>query len=188
MMNFLLQHQFWVAVGLYWIFSAAISAMPEPAPNGSVGYAWLYKFLHTTAGNLTTAFGNKIPGIRPFILLLLLPIAFSTTACGARYRVHPGALNQADSVAYDTLLVSEAAIQQAQADFQAGQVSGQDARARINNLVRLYNAARASWITYREAAAANAPADSYFQQLNQDLTSLTNAIRDFAGSGKEVQQ
>jgi hypothetical protein len=35
MINFLLQHQFWVAVVLYWIFSAAISAMPEPKTNGS---------------------------------------------------------------------------------------------------------------------------------------------------------
>jgi hypothetical protein len=47
MINSLLQHQFWVAVVLYWIFSAAISALPEPKPNGSPGYLWLYRFLHT---------------------------------------------------------------------------------------------------------------------------------------------
>ncbi|HEY2380815.1 MAG TPA: hypothetical protein VGK48_06480 [Terriglobia bacterium] len=187
MMNFLLQHQFWVAVVLYWVFSAAISAMPVPEANGSLGYTWLYRFLHTTAGNLTTAFGSRIPGIKPFILLLLLPIVFATSACGAHYQVHPGALNQADSVAYDTLLVAEASIQQAEADYQSGQVSP-EAKDQINNLVRLYNVARTAWITYREAAAANAPADSYFQQLNQNLIDLTNAIKDFATNEKEVQQ
>jgi len=82
MINFLLQHQFWVAVALYWIFSAAISVLPEPNPNGSPGYLWLYRFLHTTAGNLTTAF-NRLPGMKPFILLLLLPLMLSPTACAA---------------------------------------------------------------------------------------------------------
>ena len=92
MINFLLQHQFWAAVALYWIFSAAISALPEPNPNGSPGYLWLYRFLHTTAGNLTTAF-NRLPGMKPFILLLFVPLMLSTTACAAHYRIHPGAVN-----------------------------------------------------------------------------------------------
>ena len=90
MINFLLQHQFWDAVVLYWIFSAAISALPEPKPNDSPGYLWLYRFLHTTAGNITTAF-SRLPGFKPFILLLLVPLVFSTTACGAHYRIRPGA-------------------------------------------------------------------------------------------------
>src|SRR6516225_5776202 len=136
MINFLLQHQFWVAVGLYWIFSAAISAMPEPKPDGSPGYLWLYRFLHTTAGNLTTAFGNRIPGIKPFILLLLVPIVFSTTACAAHYRIHPGAVNATDSAAYDALLIAEAEINKARMDYQAGQVTV-DARDRLDNLIRL---------------------------------------------------
>ena len=89
MINFLLQHQFWVTVVLYWIFSAAISALPEPKPNGSPGYLWLYRFLHTTAGNLTTAF-DRLPGMKPFILLLLVPVMLPTTACAVRYRIHPG--------------------------------------------------------------------------------------------------
>ncbi len=99
MIDFLLQHQFWVAVGLYWIFSAAISAMPEPKAGGSPGYLWLYRFLHTTAGNLMTAFGNRIPGIKPFILLLLVPIVFSTTACAANHRIDSEAVNAAPAKA-----------------------------------------------------------------------------------------
>lgn len=53
---------FWMLVGAYWMFNAAVGAMPEPKANGSLGYQFLYKFAHTLAGNVTTAFGSKIPG------------------------------------------------------------------------------------------------------------------------------
>ena len=102
--EFLMQHQFWAAVGIYWIFSAAVSSMPDPGANGSPGYVWLYRFLHTTAGNITTALltaaryracassGSKIPGLKTLIPLLV-PLLLSTAACAAHYTIHPGALN-----------------------------------------------------------------------------------------------
>jgi hypothetical protein len=62
MIQFITQHEFWSAIVGYWILSAAVSAMPAPTGNNP-GYAWLYQFLHTIAGNLTTAFGSKIPGL-----------------------------------------------------------------------------------------------------------------------------
>lgn len=73
MIQFILQHQFWSAIVAYWIYSAAVSAMPDPKEASAAIqqqaahqiYAWLYQFLHTIAGNLTTAFGNKIPGVKP---------------------------------------------------------------------------------------------------------------------------
>jgi len=34
--------------------------MPDPDPTSTKGYIWLYKFGHTLAGNITTAFGEKI--------------------------------------------------------------------------------------------------------------------------------
>src|SRR5690242_13615983 len=110
MINFLSQHQFWVAVVLYWIFSAAISGMPEPDANASPGYLWLYRFLHTTAGNITTAFGARIPGLKSLLPLLLLPLLLSTSACAAQYAIHPGALNVTDSAAYDTLRIAQSII------------------------------------------------------------------------------
>ncbi|HYR88988.1 MAG TPA: hypothetical protein VE422_33245 [Terriglobia bacterium] len=67
------QHQFWIAVVIYWIFSAAVSSMPEPVPNGSSGYLWLYRFCHTTAGNITTAFGSKIRGLKTPVFVLMIP-------------------------------------------------------------------------------------------------------------------
>jgi hypothetical protein len=124
MIEFLIQHQFWAAVVLYWVFSAAVSAMPEPGTNARPGYLWLYRFVHTIAGNLTTALftaaryracasrGSRIPGLKSLVLLLLVPLVLSTSACAARYKVHPGALNPTDSAAYDTLLIAETTIHQ----------------------------------------------------------------------------
>jgi hypothetical protein len=111
MMNFVLQHQFWAAVGIYWTFSAAVSAMPEPNTNGNPAYLWLYRFLHTLAGNVTTVFGSRIPGVTTLVTSLVLFV--TTTGCAAHYAIHPGALNTTDSAAYDTLMSAKAAIHQA---------------------------------------------------------------------------
>ena len=70
MFEFLVQHQFWAAVAAYWIFSAAVSAMPEPDAQSHPGYLWLYRFAHTIAGNITTVFGSRIPGLKVLGLLL----------------------------------------------------------------------------------------------------------------------
>ncbi|MGH8095643.1 MAG: hypothetical protein ACREIF_19615, partial [Chthoniobacterales bacterium] len=136
---------------IYWIFSAAVSAMPEPAPcrawasrpepasNGSAGYLWLYRFCHTTAGNITTAFKNRIPGLKVLLPPLIVPLLCATTACASlHYTVHPAALN---------------------------------------TVVQSYNVARESWLTYRGAVATNAPSDAYLTQLNNNLLDLSKAIQ-----------
>src|SRR2546426_2872122 len=162
MFELLTEHQFWTAVVIYWIFSAAVSSMPDPAGNGSSGYLCLYRFLHTIAGNVTTAFGSKIPGLKTLSLLVVALLSAGTAACAARYTVHPGALNKTDSAAYDVLLIAEATIDQARLDFQTGHLpSGAkpalDALAKSYNvdygcaLSRLRFAARESWLTYRSA-------------------------------------
>src|SRR3989454_12801177 len=96
--------------------------MPDPAGNGSSGYLWLYRFLHTIAGNITTAFGSKIPGLKTFTLILVALLAAATSACAARYTIHPGALNKTDSAAYDILLVAETAIDQARLAYKSRQL------------------------------------------------------------------
>jgi len=73
MFELITQHQSWTAVVIYWIFSAAVSSIPEPAPNGSSGYLWLYRFCHTTAGNITTAFNRRIRGLKTLVLVLMIP-------------------------------------------------------------------------------------------------------------------
>ena len=193
MFDFLVQHQSWTAVAIYWGFSAAVSSMPEPAANGSSGYLWLYRFLHTTAGNITTAFANKIPGLKNLIVLLMIPLVFSASACAGHYTVHPGAFNEADSAAYDALRIAEATIDQVRLDYQAQELPASTKDA-FNTLFQSYNIARESWLTYRGAIAAErerdsaqpqtkpVPADMYFNQLNQNLTDLANAIRAYRGA------
>src|SRR2546428_1992005 len=82
------EHQFWTAVVIYWMFSAAVSSMPEPGPNGSPAYLWFFRFLHSIAGNITTAFGGKIPGVKTLTVILLIPVLLSASAC----RAHSGSL------------------------------------------------------------------------------------------------
>ncbi len=182
MIPFLTQHQFGLAVAIYWIFSAAVSAMPDPKPGDPGGYVWLYRFVHTIAGNLTTALstaaryraspGNRLPVSQVLPLVLIVPLLISGSACAAHYAVHPGSLNTADSAAYDTLLIAETVIDQARPE----NISSTEKDA-LKTLVASYNAARESWLTYRGALATNTPSDRYFQQLTKNLTDLTNAIR-----------
>jgi hypothetical protein len=125
--------------------------------------------------------------LRPLIPpALLLPVLLATPACAVHYTIHPGALNATDSAAYDTLLIAQGTIAQAQTDFKAGLL--QDQKDTLNKLVETYNVARQSWIAYRNAIQTNAPADVYFKQLNQNLIDLTNAIRALTINGKEVKQ
>ena len=79
---------------------------------------------------------------------------------------------------YDALLIAETAIDAARSDYQADLLPD-DTRAALDVLVRRYNAARQSWLTYRGVLAADLPSDAYFKQLSADLTDLTAAIRGF---------
>jgi hypothetical protein len=138
MFEFVTQHQFWAAVVIYWIFSAAVSSMPDPAANGGSGYLWLFRFLHTVAGNITTAFGSKIPGLKILVLVLAVPVMLSTSACAAHYTIHPGTLDKTDSGTYDALLIAETAIDQARMDYEAGRLPSQTKEA-LSALIHSYN-------------------------------------------------
>jgi hypothetical protein len=120
-LQFIAQHQFWIAVVMYWILSAAVSALPEPAGNGSPVYLWLYRFSHTIAGNLTTVFSSRIPGLKILGLVVVVPLlTVSATTCSAHYTIHPGALSATDSSTYDALMIAETTIDQAGWIFKPG--------------------------------------------------------------------
>ena len=125
MFEFVSEHQFWAAVAIYWIFSAAVSSIikaspwrarasrPDPQTVRSPGYLWLYRFLHSIAGNVTTAFAGKIPGLKTFLLVVMIPGLLAVSSCVARYTVHPGALDKTDSAAYDVLSPNRRSIKRA---------------------------------------------------------------------------
>jgi len=184
MIQFVMQHQFGTAAVIYWIVSAAISALPEPDGKSNAGYVWLYRFSHTVAGNLTTAFGNRLSTIAGSIkspvtnILLVTLLAGSVFGCSMPYTMHPGALNTTDSAAYDALLIAKTAIDQAKAKEQAGLLPDSDKPA-LAALIKSYNAARASWLIYPGALSSNTPSDQYSQQLSQNLAELITAIQSF---------
>ena len=117
--------------------------------------------------------------------VLLVLAVLSTAACTAHYTPHPGALNVTDSAAYDALLVAEAAIEQARTENQTRPLSA-EAKAALNAVIDSYNIARTAWLMYRGAIATNTSSHQYFQQLTQNLTGLTNALRDL--NRREVKQ
>ena len=117
--------------------------------------------------------------------LLLVLAVLSTAACAAHYKPHPGALNTADSAAYDALLVAEAAIDQARTENQTRPLPDQ-ATAALNTAIDAYNIARAAWLTYRGAVATNTPSGPYFEQLTRNLTDLTLALETL--KRREVKQ
>ncbi len=177
MFGFLIQHKSCALMMAYWLFSAAVSSMPEPGSNSSAGYLWFYRFCHTMAGNITTVFSNKIPGLKSVIVLLIVPLLFfSVPACVAHYTMHPGSLSVADSTAYDTLLIAKNVIDQARTDNQSHPLAPEMKDA-LNTLIGSYNVARDSWLTYRGALETKTPSDAYFQQLNKNVLDLANAIR-----------
>jgi hypothetical protein len=107
--------------------------------------------------------------------VLILAILLAGAACAARYTVHPGALNKTDSAAYDSLLIAEAAIDQARSEVKAGQFPAKAVDA-FKTVVLSYNIARESWVTYRGAIATKVPSQDYFDKLTKNLADLTNAI------------
>jgi hypothetical protein len=138
---------------------------------------WLYDFCHTIAGNILTVFTTKFPGLRIPPFAILIPAALALPACAAHYNVHPGALNKADSAAYDTLLTAEAAINQARSEYSAGRLPT-GSKEGLDKLIQSFNAARASWLTYRAAVQSNVSTDSSLTQLNKNITDLVIAIRN----------
>lgn len=53
----------WEAIAGYWLFSAAVGAMPTPIQGGSGWYQFLFRFGHALAGNVSrAAVALKVPG------------------------------------------------------------------------------------------------------------------------------
>lgn len=58
-MKFLGQHSIWDTIVLFWIFSAAVNALPLPTDASSGWYRWVYTFLTTLLGHLSDAINQR---------------------------------------------------------------------------------------------------------------------------------
>lgn len=54
-------------LGVYYILSAAIGALPAPQAQSGMFYNWIFKFANTLGGNLTRAFAAKVEASPNFI-------------------------------------------------------------------------------------------------------------------------
>jgi hypothetical protein len=53
----------WKVLGAYWVFSAAVGALPTPDKGSSPFYIWVFRFSHGLSGNLNrAAIALKVPG------------------------------------------------------------------------------------------------------------------------------
>ncbi len=57
---------FWEVIAGYWIFMAAVGAMPTPVQGASQFYVFVFRFGHILSGNVNrAAIALKVPGAEP---------------------------------------------------------------------------------------------------------------------------
>lgn len=56
----------WKVLITYWVFSAAVGALPTPEENSAKWYVFLFRFGHGISGNISrAAVALKVPGAQP---------------------------------------------------------------------------------------------------------------------------
>lgn len=87
--------------------------------------------------------------------LLMLALLLSSVGCAKKtVTVHPGAISNLDSYAYDVLLVEQDTINQAKTSFEAGQLPA-SAKDPLNYAAKQYTVTLAAWNAYH-AGGSNA--------------------------------
>jgi hypothetical protein len=105
-------------------------------------------------------------------LVLVLPL---TLAAGCAIR-HPNQRNAFDGATYDTLIVAQAALNQAKVEVAAFP----QYKEQVNQAIAAYNAARAAYALYH-TAAAGAPTQDELQAQISDLVSRIASLEKAFG-------
>lgn len=117
--------------------------------------------------------------MKPMKALLAAPLvaALLTLACASKnVQVHPGAVSTLDSQAYDTLLIAQEVITQAQASYRARSLP-EAAKPVINRAVDSYNIARAAWLEYRAIEAGDVEGAAHAAEaLRLAIANLVGAV------------
>jgi hypothetical protein len=107
-----------------------------------------------------------------FVLIGIL--AFAAIGCTKKHvAVHPGAISNLDSYAYDVLLVEQDAIKSIESSYATGTLPT-SSKAAINTAVAQYNIAESAW-------------QSYHAGLSKDTTALQNALDALVGTVGALQ-
>ena len=112
-------------------------------------------------------------------VIILAGCLLMGTGCGRQvHAVHPGAINAFDSYSYDTLLVAQAAIEQAKTDI----AKYPNAKAPLNQAIASYNIAETSYVAYH--ASAGTIDTAALQKALQDLTAALAQMQTAFGGKK----
>lgn len=106
--------------------------------------------------------------------LIAVLLAVSLAGCAAR-PLHPGAANTFDSSSYDAVLVAHSVIESTKADLAnnafPASIAGQ-VKTALNDLIKGYNVADASYQTYHQAALAGTATAAQSSAVSSALTDL----------------
>lgn len=97
-----------------------------------------------------------------------------TVGCAKKVAVHPGAISNLDSYAYDVLLTEQDVLNQAKADVGTGTLN---AKTEVNAAILQYNTTLALWNTYH---ANGSNADALTQSVSA-LVTLLGQIQKIRG-------
>ena len=109
-----------------------------------------------------------------FMALMLAFVAVamiaSSPGCAAAKPIHPGAVNQFDSTAYDSLITVQAALTTAK-----GQIAAfPQFKPQLNQAIAAYNTAQAAYKVYHTAALAGDTSQQ--AALSAEITTLTQQV------------
>jgi len=125
---------------------------------------------------LPYGFGGKT--VRSSLLVITLTICFVLSGCAAR-PIHPGAVNVADSVAYDSLVTTKAVIDQTKADLTANAFPANEVptiKAALNGLITAYNTLDTALTVYHNAFSAGTVTQAQADAVTNASSAIKGAV------------
>ncbi len=126
----------------------------------------------------------KRTSLRRILSLFFILLSFSLAGCAAR-PIHPGAANQIDSTAYDTIFVAHNVIESTKADLAANKFPAAIAPnvvTALNKLVTAYNLADQAYIAYHNAALGGTATPAQQAALQSSVTDVSLAVSAVASA------
>lgn len=120
--------------------------------------------------------------MRRLFAVLLILLSFS--GCAAR-PIHPGAANQFDSTAYDTIFIAHNVIESTKADLAANKFPASIATnvvTALNKLVTAYNLADQAYLAYHNAALGGTATPAQQAALQSNINDVSNAVSSVASA------
>ena len=107
-------------------------------------------------------------------LCAIFALLIISVGCHKKVPIHPGAISNLDSYAYDILLVEGQVLTEARAQYTAGTLPA-SAKPFLKNAIAQYNTTQAAWHAYHEQHVDNA-------------TALQDAVNALIAAVSQLQQ